>query len=341
MRIVTAASGASIDRRTLIRTGAVLGGAALLATLTGCDSFLGIEDPAAKAAKEAADQPQDAPGTVDFDKLAITLNVDPASWTWDKINNTASPNNGCLVVGVPITATNNDDLSRVLNSMYCRIIAPDGQAQPDISVNYTDSDILQRGSIGVDKTEGGLIHVLYRGPGVYTFEFDNLLGRKAAVSLTLSGSQSSGLHPLPDGALGASDTGLAVPYGESFDVSGLTLTFSANEETYLWTQSWDETSDIWNGRWCVGVPLTITNHSTETLALTIDLYALYAPELYRLEDAAPWFADMSAAYVAPIPPGGTVQTMMFWVYVEDGWYYAVFDNNGAKAIASVRIAQYS
>ena len=39
--------------------------------------------------------------------------------------------------------------------------------------------------------------------------------------------------------------------------------------------------------------------------------------------------------------GETAQTMLYWPYDEDGWYYAAFDNDGFMVVASARIAQYS
>lgn len=322
-----------VTRRALVRVGMALGAVALVAPLTGCDSFLGIEDPTVKQVDE---EPAEVPGTTDFDDLTIALNLDPATWTWSKYDNTASASNGCLVVAIPVTATNNSDISRVLSGLYCKIVSPSGQTQPDISPYYTGDDILQRGSIPVGATETGTIHVLYQGPGVYTFEFDNLLGRKASIEAQISGSQASGLRPIPDSALGQGDVSVAVPAGQPFDVGGLTLNLSADEATYFWTQAWDETNEAWNGRWVIGVPLTITNNSTETQALTADMYGLYAPALYRVEDPAPWFVESSAAYTGPIAPGQTVQTMLYWPWVEDGYSYVVFDNNGAKVVASVR-----
>lgn len=326
-----------LDRRSFVRGGAVVGALGLLASLTGC-SALGIEDP---ALSQAENEPKQTPGTVDFDRLYIALNLDQTTWTWDQINNGASAYNGSLVVGIPMSATNNDELSRVLSGLYCKVVTPSGITQPDISAYYTDTDILQRGSIPVGGTNEGIIHILYDGPGTYTLTFDNLLGRKAELEFAVGSSAASGLHPIPWYELNAADATNAVPYGESFDVSGLTLTLSADEDTYWWTQAWDETNPVWNGRWCVGVPLTITNNSSVPLALTSDMYGLFAPELYRLEDPAPWFAGASAAYVGTLNPGQSVQASLFWVYVDDGWYYAVFDDNGRKAVACARIAQYS
>ena len=175
----------------------------------------------------------------------------------------------------------------------------------------------------------------------------NDVGRKAQLPFELSGSQASGLRPLPDGDLGSTSAQNAVPYGTPFSVGPLTLTFSADEASFLWIQAWDPYNDAWNGRWCVGVPLSITNNSAEPQELTADLYKLYAPRLYPMEDAAPWFGDpspdyvTSATYIGPIQPGETAQTMLYWPYDEDGWYYAAFDNDGFMVVASARIAQYS
>lgn len=340
------ALGAPINRRCFVRTGLALGGLALTATLAGCDSFLGIEDPTAKVEDDPASQAD--PNTIDFESLTVTLNIDPASWTWDKIQNPQSANNGSLVVALPITVVNTSaDQGYLLNAHYCKVISPDGQVQPDVSGYFEGSDILRCGTIAAGSTVQAVIHVSYRGSGTYQLEFDNMLGRKAQLSFELSGSQTSGLRALPDGDLGAASAQGAVPYGISFDVGQLTLAFSADEASYLWIQAWDSENAVWNGRWCVGVPLAIVNNGTVAQGLTADLYALYAPTLYRMEDAAPWFGDpspdyvTSASYAGLIEPGQSLQTMLYWPYDGDGWYYAAFDNDGALVVASARIAQYS
>ena len=346
MHNATTILGASIDRRRFARAGLALGALALVAPLAGCDSFLGIKDPAAEEPVQTG-EPSLPPNTVEFEGLVVTLGTDPTTWTWDKINNPQSANNGSLVVALPISVTNNDESSHLINNHYCKVVSPDGQIQADISGYYTDSDILQRGNIPAGATEQAVIHVPYRGSGTYQLEFDNLLGRKAQLPFELSGSQASGLRPLPDGDLGSTSAQNAVPYGTPFSVGPLTLTFSADEASFLWIQAWDPYNDAWNGRWCVGVPLSITNNSAEPQELTADLYKLYAPRLYPMEDAAPWFGDpspdyvTSATYIGPIQPGETAQTMLYWPYDEDGWYYAAFDNDGFMVVASARIAQYS
>jgi len=323
----------TVDRRDLVKRAAMLGALALAAPLAGCE-VLGIENPYENQVDDAP-----TPGVADFAKLAVVMNLDPATWSWDKIENPASPHNGSLIVGVPMTATNNDEQGRVLNSGYCQIVAPDGTEQPDISTHYAANDILQQGRIAPGTTATGLLHILYRGPGDYTIKFDNLLGRKVDLAVPLSGHEATGMRPIP-AQLGAADTANSIPYGTSFEVNGLVLTFSADELNYWWTQSWDESNPNWNGRWCVGVPLTITNPTNAPVALTSEMYGLFAPELYRLDDPAPWFPTASAAYLGALPAGAAVQSALFWPYVGDGWYYAVFDNRGKKTVASVRLAQY-
>lgn len=328
----TVARSAHIDRRGFIKRAASLGALAVAAPLGGC-AVLGIENP-------YDDQLEDAetPGVVDFVKLHVVANLDPSTWQWDKIDNPASAHNGSLVVGVPVSATNNDELGRVLNGLYCKVVAPDGVEQPDISAYYASNDILQCGNIGVGKTETGLLHVLYRGAGDYTVKFDNLLGRKVDMVIPLSGHTAAGLRPIPS-QLGASDIENAVASGTPFEVNGLTLTLWADTANYWWTQTWDEADPVWNGRWCVGVQLAIENHTNAPVALTADSYGLFAPELYRLDDPAPWFASASAAYLGAIQAGASVQCALFWPYVGDGLYYAVFDNGGKKAVAAAWIAQ--
>lgn len=330
-------AGRAMDRRGLVRGAFALGALVLAAPLAGC-ALLGIEDPSESAAEE--EPVAAAPGTVDFDDLVIALNLDQSAWSWTQINNPSSPNHGSIVVGIPVTATNNGGSSRVLNGMYCRILGPDGNAQSDISAYFTADDILQCGSIYAGSTQEGVVHILYRGAGTYTLSFDNLLGRKAELPVDLPSSASTGLRPIPPDSLNAANAAEAVPYGTSFAVGDLTLTFTSDESTYLWEQSWDEANPAWNGRQCVGVPLTVTNNGAVEAAVTADMYGLYAPALYRLEDPAPWFTGTSLAYAGTVAPGQTIQTYLYWVWVDNGLYYVVFDNGGQKAVASANIVVY-
>lgn len=330
------AMGASLDRRGLVKGCVALGALALVAPITGC-SILGIEDPTATQEEE----PADVPGTVDFENLVVALNLDTSSWVWSQFPIASSPNYGSLVVSIPVTATNNGDSRRILNGMYCKVLGPDGTPQEDISTYYAADDILQRGGIAAGAAESGVVHILYKGPGTYTLEFDNLLGRKADLAFTVDGTGVTGLRPIPEGSLSASDASVAIPYGVPFSVGGLSLTFAADEASYFWSQTWDEADQVWNGRWCVGVPLTVTNATSAPLEITTEMYGLYAPGLYKIDDASPWFAGrddapaVPLAYIGPVAPGQTVQSVLYWIYIEDGTYYAVFDSNGQKVVTSV------
>lgn len=328
-----------VDRRSLLAKAALaFGAAAATAALSGCE-LLGIEDPSVKKAEEkAAEEAAKVPGTVDFDDMTVILDLDQSTWEWGQLTNAASADNGSVVVGIPAAAVNNSDSSRVLNYTYCKIVAPNGAVQSDIS-KYYSNDIFKRGAIASGSSNWGTLHVVYRGEGTYTIQFDNLLGSKASLALEITGVTAAGVSAIPD-VLSATDAGYAIASGESFDVGNLTLQLSADTTGYWWTQTWDDESDTWNGRWVVGVPVTVTNHSTEAGTVTADMYGMFAPGLYRLADPAPYFADSAVGYLGSVAPGASVSKVMYWVYDEDGLYYVVFDSHGARVVASVVISQY-
>ena len=105
---------------------ALASGTMFAAMASGC-SILGIEDPNAQQTEPVDTLPE---GAVDFENLIVALDVDSSVWAWTQIDNPQSQNNGALIVGVPATVTNNDEMSRVLSPLYCKILDPTGRARP-------------------------------------------------------------------------------------------------------------------------------------------------------------------------------------------------------------------
>ena len=320
---------------------ALASGTMFAAMASGC-SILGIEDPNAQQTEPVDTLPE---GAVDFENLIVALDVDSSVWAWTQIDNPQSQNNGTLIVGVPATVTNNDEMSRVLSPLYCKILDPNGQSQTDITA-YFDDDLLTTGNIPVGQEVSGTAHILYKGAGTYTLSFDNLLGAKTELEIDIPSSRSTGMRAIP-ARLGTFDVSTAVPELSPFDVGGLTLTFDRDmdsdgdgyRDTYLWTQTFVSGDPVWDGRWCVGVPVTITNNSSQAEAITADLYAKFNPGYARQDDPAPYFVDDVTA-MGSVGPGQTVRGWVYFVYEGDGTYYIAFDNNGTKIIASVLIEQY-
>lgn len=337
MHIGDIVAGAPIDRRSLARGGAALGAGLLGAlALSGC-SALGIEDP-----NEDSDTGQEElpAGAIDFRGLVVALDLDQSTWAWGKISSPSSSANGSIVVGIPVTATNNDEQRRVVNSVYNKLTGPDGLQLADISAFYSTDDLLQTGGILAGDTVSRVLHVLYSGEGTYTLEFDNLIGNKASLSFEIGSAAATGLHPIPDDALSADDAASAFAPGTAFQVGDLMVAVSPDTANYWWTATSDPSNAAWNGRAVVGVHIEVANNSSVSASITADMYGLFAPELYRLADPAQYYADISLAYTGPIAPGASVSTVLFWPYVDDGTYYAVFDNGGVKAVASVVLSQW-
>lgn len=314
--------------------------------LTGC-SVLGIEDPTATKSSQEGDAAS-APGSVDFDSLIVTISTDATTWQWEQLSNPASEDNGLLVVSLPVTADNQDDAGRVLSPLYVKITAPDGAQQADLTGAYPD-DILTTGNISAGQQASGMLHVLFRGRGTYTITFDNLIGGKYKLKLDID-SAGTGMRAIP-ATLGSPDMTDAFPAGAAFDMEGMTFTLSDDAASYCWMPAAAPGDPVWDGRWCVGVPLTVENHTGASAAVTQDLYAKFNPYGTRQDDPASHFADacVSADGVAGSPDVGTIglisagqstTAMIWWVYEEDGDYYVAFDSNGAKVVAQAHIAQY-
>lgn len=322
-----------------IATGAT--GAALAAMASGC-SILGIEDPNAQKDDDADALPE---GSVDFEGLVVSLSLDTSTWSWTQIDNAQSQSNGALVVGIPVTVTNNDDASRVLSPLYCKLLDPSGNEQADITAYY-DDDILAQGSIAQGSSASGTVHLLYQGPGAYTLSFDNLLGAKVDLRVNVPESRSTGMRAIPS-QMGPSDAAAALPAGSTFTVDGLTLTFDTDRDTdgdekrdtYRWAQVSAPNDPAWDGLWCVGAPVSVVNNSTQAAAITADLYGKFNAGYQRQNDPSPYFPD-DITQLGFVQPGATASAYMYWLYEGDNTYYVVFDNAGAKVVASVDLVQY-
>ncbi|MBR2834955.1 MAG: hypothetical protein IKE43_04500 [Coriobacteriales bacterium] len=320
---------AFVDRRKFLALAGIMGLIALV-PLSGC-TFFGEPD-------KSQNQPQESLPTnaANFDGLVVYMNFDQSTWQWSQINNPTSEVNGGIVAAIPVTIVNNDELGRVLNYLYCKFEGPNGTIAPDISAYYPNDDIFRLGSIEQGATIESRVHVLYTGSGTYTMKFDNLLGRKATLPFEIKSASASGLLAIPD-SLGQGDVAAAVPAGTAFELNGLLAAFSPDAASYWWTTVSSD-DGWWNGRWVVGVPMTVVNTSEESKTIPVGTYACYTPSLARLDDPAPFFPD-SATYTQPIAAGETRETLMFWIYAEDGDSYVVFDAAGVKVVATVNISQ--
>jgi hypothetical protein len=305
----------------------------LALALSGC-TVLGISDPTVSASSQNDEL---ASNSIDFDDMIITLNTDTSSWVWSSINNNSSTYNGNIVIAIPIHLENNGDGVQVLNSLSCKIIGPDGLTLPDIS-SVVENDILDSTSVGVGSSVDGTLHVLYRGAGTYTIQFDNMLGAKAELSFDVVSASSIGIRALPS-SISSIDAGNAIPSGTSFDAEGLTITLSADRSSYNWVQASAPGDSYWDGRWCVGIPVTITNLSNEDRSISTSAYEKFNPSLEMQGDPAPYFSD-DITNVGTIPAGQTVVSMIYFSYDGDGNYYIAMDNNGTSVLATVLIAQY-
>lgn len=333
-------TAAPVTRRAAGRTLALglagtLGLAALL-PLPGCGFPLPFGTGGTEEADSAASDTETA-GQVNFDGLLVTLNMDNSTWQWSTLSNSTTSANGSIMVTIPVNLKNNGDGAKVLNSLTVTISAPDGTVLPDISGDVPD-DLLANKGIGVGSETNTVMHVLYRGAGTYKLNFDNMLGTKATLPFDVSDARNLGIRALPS-AITSFDAGNAVPSGASFDAEDLTLTLSADRNAYVWVQVDAPSNAAWNGVWCVGVPVTVANNTSEAQSVTLDAYVKFDPNLNRQQDPAAFFND-DITNIGSIAAGQTITCMIYFVYVIDGNYYLAMDNNGASVLATALIAQY-
>lgn len=316
-----------------------------LGAMTGCD---GNSDPSDIAAFLGIGVQEETGGikveglaasnNVSFDNLVVTISTDPTTWQWSQITNPASPCFANLVVGIPVNCQNNTEFQRSMSSVYCKVLDPEGNAMPDISAMFRENDLLQLGSIAPGKNRDAVLHVVYRHAGVYTIAFDNLLGRKANLTVHLMGGGTTGYSPvtswLPD-----FDAEAAINPGVSFEVNGLTFTFSPNDGAYLWDQVLDPNSPLYTYA-TVGVPVTITNNSGIAKTIPASSYILYGTDQVQWTDPSPWVDYSAACLIGEIAPGQTVETAFHWAFEDSGWHYIAFFEDGGRIVARVHMGAW-
>ena len=314
-------------------TSAALLSAPLLALASGC-SFLGIQNPNEAAQSASGDASALPAGAVDFDDMIVSVNTDTSTWQW---TTTEDASGGSVVIAIPIHLENNSDGSRVLSPLYCKIVDPSGTTQDDLTSTYAD-DVLNSGSLYSGSSRDGVIHVVYHGAGTYALKLDNLLGVKEELDITMPDAHDMGIRMLPTALTSASVEG-AFPAGVTFTAEDLSITLSADRESYNWTQA-IAPGDSMDGVWCVGVPATVTNTSGEAQSLSSEVYEKFNEMLDLQADPSAYFAD-DVANQGTIAAGQTVTGMVYFIYHADGTYYLAMDQDGTTVLASVVIAQYS
>lgn len=289
------------------------------------------------AQSSSADSDAIPEGAVNFDNLIVSVDTDTSTWEWSTIENAASSQNGSIVIAIPIHLENRDDGSHVINSIDCNITDPAGTEQADISSMYSN-DIFNYGSIAAGASVDSVIHVIYHGAGTYSINFDNSMGVKATLPIEMLDAHTMGIRAIPD-SMTQSDADSAVISGTTFLAEDMSITLSADRDSYNWVQASAPGDTIWDGRWCVGVPATITNTSSTDQSITTSVYAKFNPNYNLQDDPAPYFTD-DVTNLGTIAAGQTVQSMIYFVYDGDGDYYLAMDEDGSTVFAQVTIAQY-
>lgn len=320
-----------IDRRRAVRAGLLaVCGAALAGLSAGC-SVLGIEDPNASANQQVTD-----PGLIDFDGVEVRVNVEQRYWQWSVLDDTASTDNGKLVVAVPVSAVNADDSSHVISDMYCKVIGPDGTQLASLAGRFAD-DIRNTGSMPASASVSGKVYFLFGGAGTYTVQFDNLLGRKPSVELDVAYSADLGVGPFPTNLSGANAAG-AIPQGESFDVGGLTMAFGTDTAAYVWANVSAPGDEYWDGRPAVGIPLRVTNNSGAPVDFSSVSYRLYSSQSYQLSDASGAFPNSTVNVFGTLVANQTAQAYLYFAYeYSECTCYCVFCADGMPLVTSVWI----
>ena len=309
---------------------AALGGMALAGFTGGC-SVLGIENPNDVATYDDVD-----PGAIELDGLDVQVNVESRYWQWNMIDDTGSDLNGSLVVCVPVTAVNLGESTSVMSDMYCKAFGPDGTQLTSLASRYAD-DIRNTGSIAVNASTMSKIYLPYCGAGTYTVQFDNLLGRKPSVALDIAYSADAGVAPFPTN-LNSANVNAAIRQGESFDVDGLTMSFTTDTSMYTWAYVSAPGDDYWDGRGVVGIPLRVTNNSGKPMNFSTIAYRLYSSQAYQLSDGSAWFPDSVTNGLSTLAANQTARALVYFAYeYSECTCYCVFCRDGMPLVTSVWI----
>ncbi len=309
---------------------AALGGAALAGLAGGC-SVLGIENPNDVATYDDVD-----PGAIELDGLDVQVNVESRYWQWSMIDDVNSDLNGSLVVCVPVVAVNLGESSSVISDMYCKVYGPDGSQLASLANRYAD-DIRNTGSIAVNASTSSKLYLPYCGAGTYTVQFDNLLGRKPSVTLDVVYSADTGVAPFPT-TLNGANANAAIPQGESFDVDGLTMSFTTDTGMYVWANVSAPGDEYWDGRGVVGIPLRVTNNSGKSMDFSSIAYKLYSSQAYQLSDGSQWYPDSVTNGLGTLAANQTARALMYFAYeYSECTCYCVFCQDGMPLVTSVWI----
>ncbi len=156
-------------------------------------------------------------------------------------------------------------------------------------------------------------------------------GANASATTPSTGTNASATAPAATDNAGTTNGGsvsspTSVAAGTPIEFGGFSYLVNTDPSSFVRTAVETYEGDPLNGTAVIGVPVTITNNTTETTAPEAFFISTYGPNGLEQDDMAAYYLDDSTINVTSMRPGASVNAVLYFLDEGAGEYVAVFDD---------------